>query len=86
MRNKVEIRAFAVEQVIKMKFVDECNASKVVEEAKIFEDYIIGGAEMPEFVDESLEFVKMASQLRESIKDVSNRTFQFPDKVVGCEA
>jgi hypothetical protein len=52
MRNRVEIRAFAVEQVVKMKFVDECNASKIVEEAKVLEEYITGGAEMPECVDD----------------------------------
>ena len=52
MRNKVEIRAFAVEQIIKMKFVDECNASKVVEEAKVLEEYIAGGANIPERVDD----------------------------------
>ena len=52
MRNKVEIRAFAVEQVVKMKFVDECNASKIVEEAKVLEEYITGGANIPECVDD----------------------------------
>ena len=48
MRNKAEIRAFAVEQVVKMKFVDECNASKIVEEAKVLEEYIAGGANIPD--------------------------------------
>ena len=52
MRNKVDIRAFAVEQVVKMKFVDECNASKIVEEAKVLEEYITGGANIPECVDD----------------------------------
>ena len=52
MRNKVEIRAFAVEQVVKMKFVDECNASKIVEEAKVLEEYITGGANIPECMDD----------------------------------
>ena len=52
MRNKVEIRAFAIEQVVKMRCMSECPAKDLVSEAKMLEDYIIGKAKMEEFQDE----------------------------------
>lgn len=52
MRNKVEIRAFAIEQVVKMRCMSECPAKDLVSEARMLEDYIIGKAKMEEFQDE----------------------------------
>lgn len=59
MRNKVDVRAFCIEQVVKMRFVDECDASKIVEEAKVLEEYIIGRANIPECTDDLSELMKM---------------------------
>ena len=77
MRNKVDVRAFCVEQIVKMKFVDECNASKIVEEAKVLEDYIIGGADLSESGDELSEMKKFLQdtmdRLEESRKENSIR-------------
>jgi hypothetical protein len=52
MRNKVEIRAFAVEQVIKMRCMSDCTIEDVVEQAKLIETYVVGEANIPECVDD----------------------------------
>lgn len=52
MRNKVEIRAFAVEQVIKMRCMSDCPIEDVVEQAKLIDTYITDGANIPECVDD----------------------------------
>lgn len=69
MRNKVEIRAFAVEQMVKMKFVDECNASKIVEEAKVLEEYITGGANIPEMDNELSEMKKFFQDTMDRLEE-----------------
>lgn len=46
MRNKVEIRAFAVEQVIKMRCMSDCPIEDVVEQAKLIEGYVVGEAQL----------------------------------------
>lgn len=51
MRNKVEIRAFAIEQVVKMRCMSECPIEDVVKEAKLLENYIVGRAEIEEYHD-----------------------------------
>lgn len=78
MRNKVDIRAFCVEQVIKMKFVDECNASKIVEEAKVLEEYITGDASMPEFINESSELMKLIADMKETLKNQLEKEYHLP--------
>lgn len=52
MRNKVEIRAFAVEQVVKMRCMSDCTIKDVVEQAKLIDTYITDGANIPECVDD----------------------------------
>ena len=86
MRNKVDIRAFAVEQVVKMKFVDECDAAKVVEEAKVLESYIVGGAEIPEYANESSELMSVILDMKDALKRQLEKEYRFPtyDEVVGC--
>lgn len=69
MRNKVDVRAFCVEQVVKMKFVDECNAAKVIEEAKVLEDYIIGGADLSESGDELSEMKKFLQDAMDRLEE-----------------
>jgi hypothetical protein len=87
MRNKVEIRAFAVEQVVKMKFVDECDAAKVVEEAKVLESYIVGGAEIPEYANDTSEMVKMFESYKDSLiklYEERNPPMLYHD-IMGCD-
>lgn len=52
MRNKVEIRAFAVEQVVKMRCMSDCTIEDVVEQAKLIDTYITDGVNIPECVDD----------------------------------
>lgn len=78
MRNKVDIRAFCVEQVIKMKFVDQCDAAKVVKEAKVFEDYIVGESQVSEFIDESKELIKVLTSTQELLNKGIDKTHPFP--------
>lgn len=58
MRNKVEIRAFAVEQVIKMRCMSDCTIEDVVEQAKLIETYVVGESKIPECVDDLSELMK----------------------------
>lgn len=55
MKNKVEIRAFAVEQVVKMRCMSDCTIEEVVEQSKLVEGYIIGDAELTESGNEMSE-------------------------------
>ena len=40
MKNKVEIRAFALEQVVKMRCMSECSVETLINEARKMEEYI----------------------------------------------
>lgn len=79
MMNKLEIRAFALEQVVKMRCMSEYPAKDLVSEAKILEDYIIGNAELPEHADELKPLREMFGEMRE-IYDSLNRR----NNVHGC--
>lgn len=78
MRNKVDIRAFCVEQVIKMKFVGDCDTAKVVQESKVLESYIIGDASMPEFINESSELMKLIADMKETLKNQLEKEYHLP--------
>lgn len=43
--DKVDIRMFALEQIVKMRCMSDCRAEDLVEQAKIIEDYILGVSE-----------------------------------------
>lgn len=76
MRNKVEIRAFALEQVVKMRCMSDCNVEDLVRHARALEDYIIGDADMEEFQDE-----------RKMIKDIIGFSKTNPMEALGmCAA
>ena len=77
MRNKVEIRAFAVEQVVKMRCMSSCSIDEIVKQSKVIEEYIIGKARMIEFVDDT-------GELMEQIKKLG--THKFVDLGMGHEA
>lgn len=74
MRNKVEIRAFAVEQVVKMRCMSDCTIEEVVEQSKLVEGYIIGDAQLTESGNEMSEmanfFKDALKRLDDSRKDV----------------
>ena len=83
MRNKVDVRAFCVEQVVKASGVSD--AKKVVEEAKVLEEYITGGANLPEMDNELSEMKKFfqdtMERLEENRKENSIRGYREPFKV-----
>lgn len=78
MRNKVEIRAFAVEQVVKMRCMSDCTIEDVVEQAKLIESYIVGDAKMPEFANESTELMSLISDMKEMLKCQMEKDFHLP--------
>ena len=51
MRNKVEIRAFAIEQVVKMRCMSDCTIEDVVKQSRLVENYLIGDAKIAEYED-----------------------------------
>lgn len=51
MRNKVEIRAFALDQVVKMRCMSECTIEDVVNQSRLVESYLIGDAKIAEYED-----------------------------------
>lgn len=75
MRNKVEIRAFAVEQVVKMRCMSECTIEDVVEQAKLVEDYVVGDAHLSEFANEESDLL---SFLKERIADKLDNSEESP--------
>jgi hypothetical protein len=63
MRNKVEIRGFAVEQVVKMRCMSDCTIEDVVNEAKLIETYVVGEAQLSEDGDSITDMMKLAAGL-----------------------
>ena len=63
MRNKVEIRAFAVEQVVKMRCMSDCTIKDVVEQANLIETYVVGEAQLSEDGDSITDMMKLAEGL-----------------------
>lgn len=63
MRNKVEIRAFAVEQVVKMRCMSDCTIKDVVEQAKLIETYVVGESQLSEDGDSITDMMKLAAGL-----------------------
>ena len=85
MRNKVEIRAFAVEQVVKMRCMSDCTIEDVVEQAKLIEGYVVGDAQLSEDGNEVSEmrnlFKDFMDKLNESRKDDSLRALEIARSV-----
>lgn len=73
MRNKVEIRAFALEQVVKMRCMSDCTVEDVVEQSRLVERYIVGDAQLSESGTEVSEmavlFKDALDRLDENRKD-----------------
>lgn len=67
MRNKVDVRAFCVEQVVKASGVSD--AKKVVEEAKVLEEYVIGDANLPEMDNELSEMKKFFQDAMDRLEE-----------------
>lgn len=63
--NRVDIRLEAVKIAIKIHAMDTCN---VVETAKIVENYIVGDANIPEYVDPNI----MIKQMVDSMERMTN--------------
>lgn len=86
MRNKVEIRAFAVEQVIKMRCMSDCTIEDVVEQAKLIETYVVGEAKLSEEGNEMSELMGLIADMKDALKHQAEKEYHFPtyDEVVGC--
>jgi hypothetical protein len=67
MRNKVDVRAFCVEQVVKASGVSD--AKKVVEEAKVLEEYVIGDTNLPEMDNELSEMKKFFQDTMDRLEE-----------------
>ena len=63
MRNKVDVRAFCVEQVVKMRCMSDCTIEDVVEQAKLIETYVVGEAQLSEDGDSITDMMKLAAGL-----------------------
>lgn len=85
MRNKAEIRAFCVEQVVRMRCMSDCSSEEIIREAKGLEDYIVGDANIPEFVNEASELMAVISDMKDALKQQVEKEYRFPayDEVVG---
>lgn len=85
MRNKVEIRAFAVEQVIKMRCMSDCPIEDVVEQAKLIEGYVVGEAQLSEYGNEMSELMGLIAEMKDALKHQLEKEYRFPtyDEVMG---
>lgn len=85
MRNKVEIRALAVEQVIKMRCMSDCTIEDVVEQAKLIETYVVGDAQLSEDGDEAKELLGIVADLKDMLKQQAEKEYHFPtyEEVMG---
>ena len=78
MRNKVEIRAFAVEQVVKMRCMSETTIEDVVEQAKLIESYIVGESNIPEYVNETSEMMNIFADMKDALKSQLEKECHLP--------
>ena len=78
MRNKVEIRAFAVEQVVRMRCMSDCSSEEIIREAKGLEEYIVGGADIPELVSETADMVKMFEEYKDALIQLAQERYSPP--------
>lgn len=69
MRNKVDVRAFAVEQVVKMRCMSDCTIEDVVEQAKLIEGYVVGEAQLSESGDELSEMKKFLQDAMDRLEE-----------------
>ena len=85
MRNKVEIRAFAVEQVVKMRCMSDCTIKDVVEQAKLIETYVVGEAKLSEDSNEATELMSLIADMKDMLKHQLEKEYRFPtyDEVMG---
>ena len=86
MRNKVEIRAFSVEQVVKMRCMSECAIEDVVDQAKLIETYVVGEAQLSEDGNEMSELMGLIADMKDVVKHQVDKECRFPtyDEVMGC--
>lgn len=78
MRNKVEIRAFAVEQVVKMRCMSDCTIEDVVDQAKLIETYVVGDAQLSEDGNEMSELMGLVADMKDVLKHQLEKTHKFP--------
>lgn len=77
--NRVDIRLEAIKIAIKIHAMDTCN---VVETAKIVENYIVGDADIPEYVDPNIAIKQMVESMERitnpnNIEESLNKKYGF---------
>jgi hypothetical protein len=85
MRNKVEIRAFAIEQVVKTH--RELTIAEAVEQAKLIETYVVGDAQLSEDGDEAKELLGIVADMKDMLKHQAEKEYHFPtyEEVMGMK-
>ena len=78
MKNKVEVRAFAVEQVVKMRCMSDCSSEEIIREAKRIEEYVVGDVCIPEFGDETTDMMRVISAIKDALKHQLEKESQLP--------
>lgn len=83
MRNKVEIRAFAIEQVVKAQ--RDLTIAEVVEQAKLIETYVVGDAQLSEDGNEAKELLGIVADMKDMLKHQAEKEYHFPtyEEVMG---
>ena len=93
MRNKVDVRAFCIEQVVKMRCMSDCTIEDVVEQAKLIEGYVVGEAQLTEDSNELSEmrilFKEFMDKMEENRKQDSLGAWEIArsvpsEGVMGC--
>ena len=85
MRNKVEIRAFAIEQVVKTH--RELTIAEMVDQAKLIEAYVVGNAQLSEDGDEAKELLGIVADMKDMLKQQAEKEYHFPtyEEVMGMK-
>lgn len=85
MRNKVEIRAFAIEQVVKAQ--RDLTIAEVVEQAKLIETYVVGDAQLSEDGNEAKELLGIVADMKDMLKHQAEKEYHFPtyEEVMGMK-
>ena len=85
MRNKVEIRAFAIEQVIKMRCMSDCTIEDVIKQANLIEAYVVGEAKLTEDGNEMSELMSFIADMKDALKHQLGKERHLPtyEEVIG---
>ena len=72
-KSKIDARERALELAIKFVNGTFTNAEKTLESAKPFADFLIGSADLPEFVDESIHIRELLDFTKKEMEKINKR-------------